>query len=118
MLQGYHTKCIERQENMSAICSAFTGEVIKYTTVKRQDFPFISPRTLQLDFETKLSSSVYLRVSYRPFSVLIIRPAFFFSKIIKFVNLFCQVFLRLLLHILNTLQGYDKGNRTDGIYSP
>ena len=35
-MQGYHLKCVERQENVSAICSAFTGEVIKYTTVRRQ----------------------------------------------------------------------------------
>ena len=35
VLQGFFTKCVERQDNMSAICSAFTGEVVKYTTVKR-----------------------------------------------------------------------------------
>ena len=43
-MQGYHLKCVERQENVSAICSAFTGEVIKYTTVRRGEVSIYDSR--------------------------------------------------------------------------
>ena len=35
MFQGFFDKCIEKADNISAVCSAFSGEEIKYTTIKR-----------------------------------------------------------------------------------
>jgi hypothetical protein len=34
-VQGFFEKCVEKADNISAICSAFSGEEVKYTTVKR-----------------------------------------------------------------------------------
>ena len=35
LMQGFYDKCIIAAQNASAFCSAYTGETINYTTVKR-----------------------------------------------------------------------------------